>query len=100
MSTQQMTGHEARTQEVEEGLGDGRQHMTAEELAVRLHVTLAWVYAETRAGRIPHLKLGRYVRYRRSTIAAWEREKEEGSLACAAGGTGGGIFGPVAGRRV
>jgi len=65
---------------VKDELGDGHEYMTAEELACRLHVTLAWVYAETRAGRIPHLRLGRYVRYRRSTIAAWEREKEGGSL--------------------
>jgi excisionase family DNA binding protein len=50
--------------------------MTADELARRLHVTLAWVYAETRAGRIPHLKLRRYVRYRRSAIAEWLREAE------------------------
>ena len=77
MSQGQVVGH---VDGAEDELGDGRQHMTAEELAVRLHVTLAWVYAETRAGRIPHLRLGRYVRYRRSTILAWEREKEEGSL--------------------
>jgi len=50
--------------------------MTADELARRLRMTPAWVYNETRAGRIPHLKLRRYVRYRRSTIAAWEREQE------------------------
>jgi excisionase family DNA binding protein len=94
MSTQQMTGREEVAEGVAEGLGDGRQYMTAEELAVRLHVTLAWVYAETRAGRIPHLKLRRYVRYRRSTIAAWERENEAGALVSAAGS------GHEVGRRV
>jgi excisionase family DNA binding protein len=76
MSQALMVGHVGVA---EEALGDGRQYMTAEELAERWDVTLAWVYAETRARRIPHLRLGRYVRYRRSTIAAWEREKEEGS---------------------
>jgi hypothetical protein len=60
-----MGGHEVRDE-----LGDGREHMTADKLARRLHVTLAWVYAETRARRIPHLRLGRYVWYRRSTIEA------------------------------
>lgn len=74
MSTQQITGHEAN--EAEDALGDGREYMVAEELARKLRVTTAWVYKETRAGRIPHLKLHRYVRYRRSTIAAWEREQE------------------------
>lgn len=78
--TGQAVGLGAGAGVLDEGLGDGRQYMTAEELAERWEVTLAWVYAETRAGRIPHLRLGRYVRYRRSTILAWEREKEGGSL--------------------
>jgi len=60
----------------DEGLGDGLEYMTAEELARRLRVTLAWLYNETRAGRIPHLKLRRYVRYRRSVIEEWLRENE------------------------
>jgi excisionase family DNA binding protein len=78
--TGQAVGLAAGAGVLDEGLGDGRQYMTAEDLAVRLHVTLAWVYAETRAGRIPHLKLRRYVRYRRTTIEAWERENEAGAL--------------------
>jgi hypothetical protein len=28
-----------------------------------LRMTPAWVYAETRAGRLPHVHLGRYYRY-------------------------------------
>jgi excisionase family DNA binding protein len=62
-----------------DGLGDGLEYMTADELARRLHMTPAWVYNETRAGRIPHLKLRRYVRYRRSAILAWERANERGA---------------------
>ncbi len=50
--------------------------MTAEELAERLRMTRAWVYSETRLDRIPHLRLGRYVRYRRSTIEHWIAELE------------------------
>jgi excisionase family DNA binding protein len=78
--TGQAVGLGVRAGALDEALGDGRQYMTAEELAERWDVTLAWVYAETRAGRIPHLRLGRYVRYRRSTILAWERANEAGSL--------------------
>jgi predicted DNA-binding transcriptional regulator AlpA len=63
--------------EVEDELGDGLEFMTADELARRLCMTPAWVYKETRAGRIPHVPLKRYVRYRRSRIAEWVREKEE-----------------------
>ena len=45
--------------------------MLAAEVADLLQVTPAWVYAETRRGRLPHIRLGRYVRYRRSAIDAW-----------------------------
>jgi excisionase family DNA binding protein len=45
--------------------------LTAEEVAALLQVTKAWVYAETRARRIPHVPLGRYVRYRRSAVLQW-----------------------------
>ena len=45
--------------------------LTAEEVAELLQVTKAWVYAETRAKRIPHVPLGRYVRYRRSAVLQW-----------------------------
>lgn len=45
--------------------------LIAAEVAELLRVTQAWVYAETRAGRLPHVRLGRYVRYRRGAITAW-----------------------------
>jgi excisionase family DNA binding protein len=56
--------------------------LTADQVAAMLQVTKAWVYAETRAGRIPHVPLGRYVRYRRSAVLAWiaalERQSSRG----------------------
>ncbi len=45
--------------------------LTADQVAELLQVTKAWVYAETRAKRIPYVPLGRYVRYRRSAVLAW-----------------------------
>src|SRR2546426_11895419 len=45
--------------------------LTADEVAALLQVTKAWVYAQTRAKRIPHVPLGRYVRYRRSAVIQW-----------------------------
>ncbi|HEV2973556.1 MAG TPA: helix-turn-helix domain-containing protein [Solirubrobacteraceae bacterium] len=45
--------------------------LTADEVAELLQVTKAWVYAQTRAQRIPHVPLGRYVRYRRSAVLQW-----------------------------
>lgn len=53
--------------------------LTAEEVAALLQVTCAWVYAETRRHRIPHLRLGRYVRYRREALDAWMRQVEMSS---------------------
>jgi hypothetical protein len=43
------------------------------------------VYAETRRDAIPHLRLGRYVRYRRGAIEAWMRTVERGPGAPTAG---------------
>ncbi|HTZ86357.1 MAG TPA: helix-turn-helix domain-containing protein [Solirubrobacteraceae bacterium] len=56
--------------------------LTAGEVAELLQVTKAWVYAQTRAQRIPHVPLGRYVRYRRSAVLQWvvalERQASRG----------------------
>jgi excisionase family DNA binding protein len=45
--------------------------LTAEEVADWLQVKIGWVYAESRAGRMPHVRLGRYFRYRQSAIVEW-----------------------------
>jgi len=58
--------------------------LTAEEVAALLRVTPAWVYSETRGHRIPHIRLGRYVRYRREAIFAWMDELEGRSNAAQA----------------
>jgi excisionase family DNA binding protein len=50
--------------------------LVAAEVAALLRVTTAWAYAETRANRLPHVRLGRYVRYRESAIRAWLAEEE------------------------
>lgn len=52
--------------------------LTAEEVADRLGVSRSWVYAAVRSGEIPHLKLGRYVRFRPETIDAWLADIERG----------------------
>ncbi|MGP0037326.1 MAG: helix-turn-helix domain-containing protein [Solirubrobacteraceae bacterium] len=53
--------------------------LTAEEVAALLQVTCAWVYAQTRRHQIPHLRLGRYVRYRRTAIETWIEDVERSS---------------------
>jgi len=59
--------------------GNGRL-LTAEEVADMLGVPKTWVYAETRAGRMPHVALGRYRRYHRDALAAWVAERERGPV--------------------
>src|SRR4051812_17242847 len=50
------------------------------EVAERLGVPVSWVYAECRAGRMPHVKLGKYTRVRSEALNAWIAALEAGSL--------------------
>ena len=52
--------------------------LTAVEVADLLSVKTSWVYAETRAGRLPHVKLGRYFRYAEPSIRAFIAGLERG----------------------
>lgn len=58
------------------GARDPDALLTAEEVGALLAVPKSWVYAQTRDGRIPTVKLGRYYRYRLSTIKQWLVEQE------------------------
>ncbi len=51
--------------------------LTAQEVAEHLGVTTAWVWAQTRAGRIPHVQLGRYRHFREEAFEEWVRRLEE-----------------------
>lgn len=59
-------------------MNDDDKLLTAGDVADLIRVTHAWVYAETRRNAIPHLRLGRYVRYRRTAIEAWMQTVERG----------------------
>lgn len=52
--------------------------LTAAEVAELLAVPTTWVRSETRAGRIPHLELGRYKRYERDAVLAWLEARRAG----------------------
>ncbi len=45
--------------------------LDAKEAAELLNVPVGWVREQTRAGRMPHVPLGRYRRYRESDLRAW-----------------------------
>jgi excisionase family DNA binding protein len=52
--------------------------LTAREVAAFLAVKESWVREATRDGRLPHLRLGRYRRYRRADIERWLGEQQAG----------------------
>jgi excisionase family DNA binding protein len=54
--------------------------LDATEVAALLGVPKSWVYAETRAGRLPHVTVGRYRRYRRDALNEWISEHERGPI--------------------
>ena len=52
--------------------------LDAKELAARWNVPETWVREATRAGKIPCVRLGRYVRYRADRCDEWLEEQERG----------------------
>jgi excisionase family DNA binding protein len=57
----------------------GARLLEAEEVAQYLGMRTDWVYREVRAGRLPHIRLGRAVRFRRESIEAWLESRERGA---------------------
>ncbi len=51
---------------------------TAAEVAERLSVPESWVRSESRENRLPHLRLGRYVRYDWEAVGIWLEEQRAG----------------------
>ena len=45
--------------------------LDAKQAAELLNVPPSWILAEARANRIPHVRLGRYVRFDAVELAAW-----------------------------
>jgi len=54
--------------------------LTVDDVADRLGVTKDWVWAQARAGRIPHVQLGRYRRFREEALEKWLDELESRSV--------------------
>ena len=54
--------------------------LDAKQAAEQLNVPESWVRAEARAGRIPHVKLGRYVRFDADDLRTWTEARKEGPL--------------------
>jgi len=48
--------------------------LTIDEAAALIRVPKSWLYERTRTNTIPHLKLGKYLRFHRDELAAWTRQ--------------------------
>lgn len=56
----------------------GGRLLSATEVAELLTVPVTWVREATRAGQLPHLRLGRYVRYERDEVLDWVTQQRSG----------------------
>lgn len=54
------------------------QLLTADQAAELLRVPKTWVLAEARADRIPHVRLGRYVRFEPAQLEQWWHARRRG----------------------
>ncbi len=52
--------------------------LDAEQVAQILNVPKSWVLTQARADRLPHVKLGHYVRFSRAEIDRWIVEQARG----------------------
>ena len=48
--------------------------LTIDETAALIRVPKSWLYERTRTNTIPHLKLGKYLRFDRDELIAWARQ--------------------------
>ena len=53
--------------------------LDAIDAATLLSVKPSWVYEAVRSGRLPHLKVGRHIRFLRSDLEAWVVDQRAGS---------------------
>lgn len=59
---------------------EGLRLLDVNDVAAALGVSSDWIYAEVRADRIPHIRLGRNVRFRAAIIEDWILSLESGKM--------------------
>ncbi len=62
-------------------MSNGAPLLNASEAAALLSVPESWVRAEARADRIPHVRLGRYVRFDGDELGDWINRRKQGPRA-------------------
>jgi len=48
--------------------------LTIEEAAHLLQVKISWLYERTRTNEVPHIKLGKYLRFDQDELLTWVRQ--------------------------
>jgi excisionase family DNA binding protein len=59
----------------------GGRLLTAKEVGELLQLNTSWVLDAARRNAIPHIRLGRYVRFRRMDIETWLSDQRRGPIA-------------------
>jgi excisionase family DNA binding protein len=54
--------------------------LNADQASELLNVPASWCLAEARANRIPHVRLGRYVRFEAEALELWWRARLQGPV--------------------
>lgn len=54
--------------------------LNAHQVGEHLGVPHTWILAEARANRIPHVRLGKYVRFDLADIEAWWEARKQGPV--------------------
>ena len=53
--------------------------ITAQELSMLLNVPITWVWSRARQGKIPFLRVGKYMRFDEAEVIEFLRKEPEGS---------------------
>lgn len=68
--------------------GDADELLTLDEVAAFLKLPKSWIYERTRRKLIPHVKLGKYLRFPRAALSRWVHGDDGGELAAGPGKAG------------
>jgi len=52
--------------------------LTVDDVAARLRVTKSWIYIKTKTNELPHIKVGRYIRFRATDIERYLSAQSQG----------------------
>jgi excisionase family DNA binding protein len=67
---------------------DADDLLTLDEVAALLKLPKSWIYERTRRKLIPHVKLGKYLRFPRAALSRWVHGDDGGELGAGQGKAG------------